>query len=128
MSTLPTPDADALAYSAALEARIAGEIDAAGGWIGFARFMELALYAPGLGYYSGGAHKFGAAGDFVTAPEISPFFGRTLAAQATREEIEAELKFLVRLWQKVQERVQPTCEETHSVPRGASGMKTVSTS
>ncbi len=84
MSTLPTPDADALAYSAALEARIAGEIAAAGGWIGFARFMEQALYAPGLGYYSGGAHKFGAAGDFVTAPEISPFFGRTLAAQAAQ--------------------------------------------
>ena len=84
MSTLPTPDADALAFSAALEARIAGEIADAGGWIGFARFMELALYAPGLGYYSGGAHKFGAAGDFVTAPEISPFFGRALATQAAQ--------------------------------------------
>ena len=68
--TLPAPDADGLAYSAALTQRIAAEIDAAGGWIGFARFMELALYAPGMGYYSGGARKFGAAGDFVTAPEL----------------------------------------------------------
>ena len=43
--------------------------------------MELALYAPGLGYYTAGAHKFGAAGDFITAPELSPLFGRTLARQ-----------------------------------------------
>ena len=53
-----------------------------GGWISFARYRELALYAPGLGYYTAGAHKFGAAGDFVTAPELSPLFGRTLARQA----------------------------------------------
>ena len=52
-----------------------------GGWISFARYMELALYAPGLGYYSAGAHKFGEAGDFITAPELSPLFGRTLARQ-----------------------------------------------
>ena len=76
----PLPDVDALAYSEALKRRIADEILAAGGWIGFDRFMELALYAPGMGYYSGGAHKFGAAGDFVTAPEITPLFSQTLAA------------------------------------------------
>ena len=81
---LPQPDSDALAYSEALKRRIAGEIAAAGGWIGFDRFMELALYAPGMGYYSGGAHKFGAAGDFVTAPEITPLFSQTLAAQAVQ--------------------------------------------
>lgn len=81
---LPTPDPDALAYSAALKRRIGDEIESAGGWIGFDRFMELALYAPGMGYYSGGAHKFGAAGDFVTAPEISSAFSRTLAAQAAQ--------------------------------------------
>ena len=81
---LPQPDSDALAYSEALKRRIAGEIAAAGGWIGFDRFMELALYAPGMGYYSGGAHKFGAAGDFVTAPEITPLFSQALAAQAVQ--------------------------------------------
>jgi len=81
---LPVPDAEALAYSAALTRRIAAEIESAGGWIGFDRFMELALYAPGMGYYSGGARKFGAAGDFVTAPELSPVFSQTLAAQAAQ--------------------------------------------
>jgi SAM-dependent MidA family methyltransferase len=81
---LPLPDADALAYSAALVQRISDEINQAGGWIGFNRFMERALYAPGMGYYSGGAHKFGAAGDFVTAPELSATFAQTLAAQAAQ--------------------------------------------
>ena len=79
---LPAPSPDAMAFSDALKRRIAGAIDAAGGWIGFDRFMELALYTPGMGYYSGGAHKFGAAGDFVTAPEISSAFSQTLATQA----------------------------------------------
>ncbi|HEX5694174.1 MAG TPA: class I SAM-dependent methyltransferase, partial [Arenimonas sp.] len=78
---LPPPPADALASSARLQALIRGEIAAAGGWISFARFMELALYAPGLGYYSAGSRKLGAAGDFVTAPELSPLFGRSLARQ-----------------------------------------------
>jgi SAM-dependent MidA family methyltransferase len=82
--TLPKPDSDALAYSAALTRRIADDIETCGGWIGFERFMELALYAPGMGYYAGGARKFGAAGDFVTAPEISPIFARTIAAQAAQ--------------------------------------------
>ncbi len=78
------PEPDALAYSDALKNRIADEIAAAGGWISFARFMELALYAPGQGYYSGGARKFGAAGDFITAPEMTPLFGQTLAVQAAQ--------------------------------------------
>ena len=81
---LPKPDRAALAYSAALKRRIGDEIVSAGGWIGFDRFMDLALYAPGMGYYSGGARKFGAAGDFVTAPEISSAFSRTLATQAAQ--------------------------------------------
>lgn len=80
--TLPHPDADAQRASDVLAARIGDEITARGGWIGFDRFMEMALYTPGLGYYSGGAHKFGAAGDFVTAPELTPAFSQTLAAQA----------------------------------------------
>ena len=61
--------------------RIKSEIAAHGGWISFARYMELALHEPGLGYYSGGARKFGAQGDFVTAPELGALFGRTLARQ-----------------------------------------------
>ena len=81
---LPAPSPDALAFSDALKRRIVAAIDDADGWIGFDRFMELALYAPGLGYYSGGAQKFGAAGDFVTAPEISSAFSQTLATQAVQ--------------------------------------------
>ncbi len=79
--TLPTPDPVALEYSQRLGRHIAQTLKNSGGWISFARYMELALYAPGLGYYSGGATKFGRAGDFITAPEISPLFGQTLAAQ-----------------------------------------------
>ena len=79
---LPQPDADARAHCDRVVSRIVTEIEAAGGWISFARYMELALYAPGLGYYAGGAAKLGAAGDFVTAPELSPLFGRALAAFA----------------------------------------------
>ena len=77
-----TPDADlADQISAELTALIRAEIAAAGGQLPFDRFMELALYAPGLGYYAAGAVKFGAAGDFVTAPEISPLFAGCLARQ-----------------------------------------------
>lgn len=76
---LPAPSADALAHSQRVAAHLAGLIEDAGGWIPFSRFMEAALYAPGLGYYAAGATKFGAAGDFVTAPEMTPLFGRTLA-------------------------------------------------
>lgn len=76
-----TPSDAALAYSAALSRHIAAALSANGGWLSFARYMELALYTPGLGYYSGGSHKFGAAGDFITAPELSPLFGQTLASQ-----------------------------------------------
>src|SRR5262245_23795536 len=60
--------------------RISAEIARNQGWISFARYMELALHAPG-GYYAGGARKFGAEGDFVTAPELGRLFGRTLARQ-----------------------------------------------
>jgi SAM-dependent MidA family methyltransferase len=81
MSALPQPSPDAMAHSNKLRDLIYHDIALQDGWIPFSRYMELALYAPGLGYYSAGAHKFGAAGDFVTAPEISPLFGRTLARQ-----------------------------------------------
>ena len=79
--SLPEPSTEALAHSARLHNQIREEIAGSGGWISFARYMELALYAPGLGYYSAGAQKFGAAGDFVTAPELSDLFGRALAVQ-----------------------------------------------
>src|SRR5215510_5274381 len=78
---LPEPTPDARAHSDRVAAHIRSDIAASGGWISFARYMELALYAPGLGYYSAGAKKLGKAGDFVTAPEISPLYGQTLARQ-----------------------------------------------
>jgi SAM-dependent MidA family methyltransferase len=84
MPSLPFPSPDALAHSAELTGLIRTEIDAGGDWLGFDRYMELALYAPGLGYYSAGLEKFGKGGDFVTAPEISPLFGRCLARQITQ--------------------------------------------
>jgi SAM-dependent MidA family methyltransferase len=75
---LPPPDAEAAAHSQRLARHIAEEI-AARGPLPFAQFMALALYAPGLGYYSAGARKFGAGGDFVTAPELGPAFAHALA-------------------------------------------------
>ncbi len=78
-SMLPAPTPDALAHSQRVTAHLQSLIEDAGGWMPFSRFMEAALYAPGLGYYAAGAMKFGAAGDFVTAPELTPLFGRALA-------------------------------------------------
>ncbi|MDR3213627.1 MAG: SAM-dependent methyltransferase [Azoarcus sp.] len=82
MLDFPAPDADALEQSSRLVALMRDEIAAFGGWMPFYRYMELALHAPGLGYYAGGMSKFGAGGDFVTAPELTPLFGQALAAQA----------------------------------------------
>ena len=78
---MPVPARDALQASHALHLRIEAEIARSGGWIDFARYMQLALYEPGLGYYSGGAQKFGRAGDFVTAPLLGPLFAQTLARE-----------------------------------------------
>jgi len=78
---LPAAEHPALEHSERLAALIRADIDATGGRISFQRFMELALYAPGLGYYSGGSRKFGADGDFVTAPEISALFSHCVARQ-----------------------------------------------
>ena len=77
-TTLPEPDADERAHSRELAALIRNEI-AANGPMPFSRYMMLCLYAPGLGYYSAGRAKFGAAGDFVTAPELGALYARTLA-------------------------------------------------
>ena len=81
LRTLPAPTADEQVLSDQLEHRIRDEIVAAGGAISFARFMALALYDPALGYYTAGKHKFGAAGDFTTAPELGSLFARCLARQ-----------------------------------------------
>ena len=92
---LPEPEPEARAASARLLERMRAQIVAAGGWIGFARYMELALYEPGLGYYAGGAAKLGAPGDFATAPELGTLFARTLARQVREllEPGEAILEF-----------------------------------
>jgi len=79
---LPPPHPDAAQHSHRLAEHIASAIVSAGDWIPFSKYMELALYAPGLGYYAAGARKFGAEGDFVTSPEISPLFAKCLAMQA----------------------------------------------
>ncbi|HEY1772128.1 MAG TPA: SAM-dependent methyltransferase, partial [Gammaproteobacteria bacterium] len=89
LADLPAPASDALAHSRRITAHIRAAIQAAGGAIPFSRYMDLALYAPGLGYYSAGARKFGAAGDFVTAPELSSLFSRCLARQCA--EVFAEI-------------------------------------
>ena len=80
-SRLPDPSPAELAVSAALTDRIAALVAAAGGFLPFDAYMAEALFAPGLGYYLNGSRKFGADGDFVTAPEISPLFGQTVARQ-----------------------------------------------
>ena len=81
---LPIASLQAQALSQQLCQLIQQKIKNAGGWISFAEFMQMALYTPGLGYYAGGAQKFGKDGDFVTAPEITPLFAQTLSLQAAQ--------------------------------------------
>jgi SAM-dependent MidA family methyltransferase len=83
-SGLPEPDAEARAHGARVEALLTQRIRDAGGWLPFEHWMEAALYAPGLGYYSAGSAKFQHAGDFTTAPETSPLFGQALARQVAQ--------------------------------------------
>jgi SAM-dependent MidA family methyltransferase len=78
---LPAPDDDARAHSARVRAAIADAISERGGFLPLRDYIEIALYAPGLGYYAAGAHKLGAAGDFTTAPEMTPLFGAAVATQ-----------------------------------------------
>ena len=90
MSSLPIPNADAQAHSQQLALLIQDSISQHGGWLSFADFMQMALYTPSLGYYSGGAKKFGVGGDFVTAPEISPLFAQAFANQVAQVLIETQ--------------------------------------
>jgi SAM-dependent MidA family methyltransferase len=78
---LPRPDAESLAHCRKVSAAIRKAIEESDGSISFAEYMQLALHAPGLGYYDVGTTKLGAAGDYVTAPEVSPLFGRVVARQ-----------------------------------------------
>ncbi|MGD8430329.1 MAG: SAM-dependent methyltransferase, partial [Ectothiorhodospiraceae bacterium] len=77
----PPPEPEAAAHSERLAARIKAAIERAGGRIPFDRYMQLALYEPGLGYYSAGQPRFGPGGDFITAPLVSTLYSRTLARQ-----------------------------------------------
>jgi SAM-dependent MidA family methyltransferase len=78
---LPSLSPDEKRHSSAAAAMIRDQVAAAGGWLSFEKYMELALYAPGLGYYSAGSVKIGASGDFVTAPEVSDLFSHCVARQ-----------------------------------------------
>ncbi|MGO9932348.1 MAG: class I SAM-dependent methyltransferase [Steroidobacteraceae bacterium] len=82
-ANLREPELDEAAAEHGRQARdyLLSQIKAAGGWLSFERFMDLALYAPGIGYYSAGAQKFGPGGDFLTAPEVSALFGACVAVQ-----------------------------------------------
>ncbi|MCP4996579.1 MAG: SAM-dependent methyltransferase, partial [Gammaproteobacteria bacterium] len=84
VSQLPLPDADASRHSECLLRQVHDEIECSGGVLPFDRYMDLVLYAPGLGYYAAGSQKFGEHGDFITAPEVSPLFARCLAQQAAQ--------------------------------------------
>ena len=85
-ANLPAPDSEAAEHSTVLLAHIRERIAQAGGWISFADYMALCLYAPALGYYMAGARKLGADGDFITAPELSPLFGQCLAQWLMRSD------------------------------------------
>lgn len=89
----PGPESVAAAGAGALRERIAAAVARAGGWLPFDRYMEMALYTPGLGYYANAGQKFGAmpgsGSDFITAPELSPLFGRTVARQVRQMMVES---------------------------------------
>ncbi len=102
-----------------MRAALVREIEALG-WISFERFMDLALYAPGLGYYSAGARKFGAGGDFVTAPEVSPLFGACVAQQCREVLLETDAGSILEIGAgtgRLAVDVLSGLESVHSLPR-----------
>jgi len=96
-SALPVPDQNALVQSEKLVAHIKKFMYEQGGVIGFDQYMNMALYEPGLGYYSAGSRKFGPEGDFVTAPEISGLFSQCLAHQCAQVLNELESGIILEL-------------------------------
>ena len=104
LKVLAEPGDEARKRSGILQQSIKEQCEQAGGWISFSEFMNIALYQPGLGYYSGGLQKFGEKGDFITAPEVSPLFGQCLAGQiaevfarfdAERDKDSADQRFII---------------------------------
>src|ERR1700758_2871522 len=83
-SNLPALSPAEMQHEAAVRSALERALAAAGGWLSFEDYLRIVLYAPGLGYYSAGSVKFGADGDFVTAPELSELFGRCLARQCAQ--------------------------------------------
>lgn len=81
MDNLPTPEKAALISSQKLSELIQQKIRQQNNWLSFADYMQMALYTPDYGYYTGGAQKFGRDGDFITAPVLTPLFGQTLVHQ-----------------------------------------------
>lgn len=97
ITELPEPDEAALAHSLVLQKAICEEIESNDGYISFEHFMQMALYEPGLGYYSAGASKIGESGDFITAPEISPLFSICVARQCSQVLTEIENAVILEL-------------------------------
>src|SRR5580658_5824623 len=84
VSMLPSLSDDMAEHCARVMAGGRTRIEAGNGWVAFDDYLQWVLYAPGLGYYSAGAEKFGPQGDFVTAPELSPLFGHGIARQCAQ--------------------------------------------
>ena len=84
VSILPPPQPDEARHGALVLQAVRDAIATHGGWLSFDDYLRIALYAPGLGYYSAGSVKFGGSGDFVTAPELSGLFGRCVARQCAQ--------------------------------------------
>jgi len=95
VAALPEPSQEQVVHSQQLQKAIRDAIAEQGGRISFDQYMSMALYQPGLGYYAAGAQKFGEAGDFITSPEVSPFFAQSLARQIKQVFAELDQPLLI---------------------------------